>query len=331
METVKNESNEISWTWADQISTYRFWGILLFFLFMLIPNGILGYTFSIFSVQYHLSSSEIGTLMAIKNFAGFGGFFLAWFMVRLRNHFMLFVYAAILIIGLTVILLFHSFGPMAFGYFLVGLCFGGISLAIPSIIAGGRGGSEPFVISFGIVSFFEISYWTFLSAMYGVVLSDVQHPNLILIIALISAVIGVILLLPVKATLFHGNPPKREFSLEPTYRDPLVVALLCLIPLFNIYYILYISYRLHGEVNTLKPTQNILSPVAAVWCTLLVSILSPIIVSSLNRSLISKLIEDGKTAWYKNWAVILWSFLFVPVSYGLIQSNLNQLIIQKES
>jgi MFS family permease len=331
METEKKATNEITWTWADQISTYRFWGIFLFFIFMLIPNGILNYSFSIFREQNNLSSSELGTLVGVKNFAALGGFWLAWFMVRMRHHYMLFGYAAILIIGLLFILMFHSMVPMVIGFFLVGICFGGISLAMPSIIAGGRGGSEMFVISFGLLSFFEISYWISFSAAFGGLLSAGSSPNSFLIIALVSAVIGTILLIPVKATLFNYNPPKREFSLEPTERDPAAVALLCLIPIYNIYYILHLAYRLHGEVNTIKPTQNILSPRAAVWSVLFLSVLSPVIVSSLNRILISKLAEDGKTSYYKNWAVILWSFLFVPISYALIQSNMNQIIAQKES
>jgi hypothetical protein len=331
METEKKATNEIPWTWADQISTYRFWGIFLFLIFMLIPNGILGYSFSIFRDQSNFSNTQIGTLMAVKNFAGLGGFWLAWFMVRLKNHYMLFGYAAILIIGLLVIMLFHSMVPMAIGFFLVGLCFGGISLAIPSIIAGGRGGSEMFIISFGIISFFEVSYWMSFNAAYAGLSSVFNSPDSFIIFALVSAVIGTILLVPVKATLFNYNPPNRESSLEPTVRDPWAVALLCLIPIYNIYYVLHLAYRFHGEVNTIKPTQNILSPRAAVWCTLLVSVLSPIILSSLNRNLISKLVEDGKTSFYKNWAVILWSFIFVPVSFALIQSNMNQIIAQKEN
>jgi hypothetical protein len=331
METEKKATNGIPWTWADQISTYRFWGIFLFFIFMLIPNGILGYSYSIFRDHINLSTSEIGNLFAVRSIAGVGGFWLAWFMVRLRNHYMLFVYAAILIIGLLFILLFHSLLPMAAGFFMVGICFGGISLAIPSVIAGGRGGSEMFVISFGLLSFFETSYWMSFNLAFGGLLSANNNPHLFMIIALVSAVIGTVLLIPVKATLFNCDPPKREFSLEPTVRDPWTVALLCLIPIYNIYYIINLTYRIHGEVNTIKPTQSILSPWAAVWCTLLLSVLSPIIVSSLNRSLISKLTENGKTSYYKNWAVILWSFIYIPASYALIQSNMNQLIAQKEN
>jgi len=54
----------------------------------------------------------------------------------------------------------------------------------------------------------------------------------------------------------------------------------------------------------------------------------PVMTASLNQSLICKLTEDGKLNYYRNWAVILWTILFVPVSFALAQSNMNKLIGQ---
>ncbi len=64
--------NESPWTWADQISSYRFWGIFLFFIFILLPNVFLNFSYPIFTEQLNLSASQIGTALSIKSIAGFG-------------------------------------------------------------------------------------------------------------------------------------------------------------------------------------------------------------------------------------------------------------------
>ena len=319
--------NEIPWTWADQISTYRFWGIFLFFIFLLLPNVFINYSYSIFTQELNLSASEVGTAVAVRSLAGFGGFWLAWFLIRLKNHYLLYLYSAFIITGLLLVYFILTSVSISIGFFLIGLGFGAVTLAIPAIIAGGRGSSEMFVVSFGLITFYELAVWSSFSNLYGWFFTNSGFRTWILI-ALIAACIGTILLIPVKATLFNSTPPKREFSLTPRFREPVVVALLCLIPLFNIYYIIRLSYRYHGEVHSINPTPDILSPRAAAWCTILLSILMPVMTSSLNRSLICKLSEGGKSSFYRNWAVILWSILFLPISFALIQSNMNKLIHQ---
>lgn len=320
--------NESPWTWADQISSYRFWGIFLFFIFILLPNVFLNFSYPIFTEQLNLRASQIGTALSIKSIAGFGGFWLAWFLVRLKNHFLLYLYSAFIIIGLLLVYFIPTSVSIAIGFFLIGLGFGAVALSIPAIIAGGRGSSEMFVVSFGLITFYELVVWSSFSNLYGWFFTILNGYRAWILIALIGACIGTILLIPVKATLFNSTPPKREFSLTPRFREPVVVALLCLVPLFNIYYIIRLSYRYHGEVNTINPTQNILSPCSAAWCTILLSVLMPVMTASLNQSLICKLTEDGKLNYYRNWAVILWTILFVPVSFALIQSNMNKLIGQ---
>jgi len=326
METKEKTTNEVTWTWADQISSYKFWGIFLFFIFLLIPNVILNFSFSIFREYYDMSSTEIASAFVFKSFAGLGGLWLAWFMIRMKNHYLLFLYSGFTIIGLLLILFMPSIISLSICFFLIGLSFGAISLAIPAIISGGKGGSEMFVVSFGLITFFEVVAWTSFNGLFGSLFDIIQTPKSYIIIGLVSSIIGTILLLPVKAELFNIPPPERKKFLTPIHREPVIVALLCLIPLYNIYYILHLSYRLHGEVNQINPTQYILSPRASVWSTLFLSILSPIIVSSLNTNITLKLKENNATRFYKTWAIILWSFIFIPISYALIQSNLNQLL-----
>jgi len=135
--------NESPWTWADQISSYRFWGIFLFFIFILLPNVFLNFSYPIFTEQLNLSASQIGTALSIKSIAGFGGFWLAWFLVRLKNHFLLYLYSAFIIIGLLLVYFIPTSVSIAIGFFLIGLGFGAVALSIPAIIAGGRGTVVP--------------------------------------------------------------------------------------------------------------------------------------------------------------------------------------------
>ncbi len=330
METKGKTTDEIFWTWADQLSSYRFWGILLFLFFTMIPNVTM-WLVSIFKEDFGMSTSQFATALSFKSFAGFGGLWLAWFMVRVKNHYLLFLYSFFTLIGLLIILLIPSIVSISIGFFLIGLSFGAISLAVPAIISGGRGGSEMFVISFGVIAFFEVVASTSLNPLILSLLDIFHTPKSYIIICLVSSLTGTILLLPVKAELFNIPPPERKKFLTIIHREPVIVALLCLVPLFNIYYILHLSYRLHGEVNQVNPTQHILSPRAAVWSTLFLPIISPIIVSSLNTNLTIKLKENNARRFYKTWVIILWSFIFIPLSYALIQSNMNQLIPSRSS
>lgn len=326
MQTEKKLLNGNSWTWADQISTYRFWGILLFLIFFVIPSLTISFFVPRLMNSYGMSADGVNIVFAVYTFTIFSGILLAWFMVRMNNHYLLFLFAMLSIIGFLLMLIVPSIISVLIGLFLVGISFGAIILAVPTIIAGGKGGSEMFVVSFGIILFFQgvmqTSYSNFIFDLSGIFNID----NSFLLIGLIASVVGTIFLLPVKKDLFYIAPPERKSFLTPTKREPVIMVLLCLIPLYNIYYILHLAYRLHGEVNEINPSQKILSPRAAVWCTLLLSIISPIIVSSLNSNLALKLKENNATRFYKTWIVIFWSFIFTPISYALIQSNMNQLL-----
>jgi len=325
MKTEQNSTNEISWTWADQISSYRFWGLFLFFGFLLIPNVIFNYLILMFRMDLGLTDKGISSIIGFKTFALFFGFWLAWFMVRLKNHYLLYLFSSFAIIGLILIYFIPSMITLSIGFFLIGLSSGAITLSIPTIIAGGRGGSEMFIVSFGIITFFELTIWNSTPLLFGIIGDTVGYKAIILI-GLASAIVGSILLIPTKTDLFNTNPPKREFALTPKFRNPSEVALLCLIPLYNIYYIIYLSYRYHGEINSINPTQKILSPRAAAWCICLIPFLSPIIMSSLNNSLTPKLLINNTGKFDKTWLIILWAFVFLPVSFALIQSNMNKLI-----
>jgi hypothetical protein len=322
MKPEQNSTNEISWTWADQISSYKFWGLCFFFLFLTLSNVVVNTTFSLCNKELGITIEKVGILHLIKTLASLVGFWLAWFLVRMKNHKLLYLFSSLTILGLLLIYSIPSLLTLSVCSFLVGLSFGAIVLSIPTLISNGRGGSEMFVISFGIITFFEVTF-PFLSYMLPALLLSYKA---YILISIAFAVIGSLLLIPIKGDIFNTNPPIREFAFSPIFRNPTQVALLSIIPIFNIYYFVYLTYRYHGEVNSINPSQNILSPGAAAWFIILIPLLYPVIMSSLNDSMLPKLLNNSGQKFYKTWVIILWAFIFLPVSFALIQSNMNALI-----
>ena len=320
--TNKNKA----WTWAEQVSTYRFWGLFLFFLLFFTIQVLSSHSILFLSGYADLDTEQISVFVALLSSSGFAGIWFAWFAVRLKNHYLLFLYGGITIIGLLLGLLIPSPTSLIFAGALIGLGIGATWLTVPSIIAGGRGGAEMFVVSYSLVIFFDrlIPYATL--PLFAGFLDKEEN---FFILSLVLAFLGIAFLIPVKSRLFYTPPPEKKEGTHfvPTYRAPWKVALLCLIPVYNIYYTVYLSYRLHGEVNTIHPSRTTLSPRAAAWCTLLLGIiLLPMIAGSLNSNLVSKIISLGKNSYHKSWVVIACSFIIVPVSFALLQANLNKCI-----
>ena len=278
------------------------------------------------SEELGIQFKSIGTLYLVKTLASLGGFWLAWFMVRMKTHNLLYLFSSLTIIGLILIYFIPSMTTLSIFSFLFGLSFGAIVLSIPSLISGGRGGSEMFIVSFGIITFFHVLF----PSLFNMLPAIIEGYRAYILISLASVIIGSVFLIPINSNLFNNNPSKREFALTPKFRNPTEVALLGIIPIFNIYYIIYLAYRYHGEVNSINPTQNILSPRAAAWCIFLIPFLYPVIMSSLNSSLTPKLLTNGTLKFYKTWVIILWAFLLLPISFALIQSNINKLLDNEE-
>ena len=319
-------SIQTSWTWADQISTYRFWGLLIFYLLSLITVSTLSSFLPIFlkgetGTQY----TEIGIIFVLMAAGGLLGFYLAWATTRWKTIPML-IFAGVLQLLGGLLITIPSLTSVTFlcwiGAFLCGLGSGAIALAVPSIIAGGRGGSETFVIAFGISFVLTRIGERFAPVFMGALWERFGLSVLGMTIA-IGLLIGLLLLLPVKRSLFVESPPQRGYPLTPTYRKPVVVALSCLIP----FYCLYWFYKAHGEIISMTSSQTILSPRASVIVSCFVPFfISPVIVTTLNDALNKHAAKLGKPAYRASWVVCLWSFLFFPVSIAFVQSTMNSVM-----
>ena len=268
-----------------------------------------------------LRPAETGALLAVLGIGGLFGFYLAWAIARHRTKRLLILAGCIQLFGglLMTIPGLAAIPALRFvGAFLVGLGAGTITLGVPSILAGGRGGAEAFVLAFGVAfTFSRIGQMT-APAIVGGLLNTYGFTALATTVAA-WLVLGLLFLLPVKSSLFQGALGQRGYSLTPTHREPLIVALLCLVP----FYWLYWLYRAHGEVTSLAPSRSILSPRASVLASLLAPLLYPVIVTSLADALNKGAVGLGRPVYRRPWVTFLWAVLFLPAATALVQSDMN--------
>ncbi|MDC7223997.1 MAG: hypothetical protein PQJ60_09670 [Spirochaetales bacterium] len=321
------ENSRTSWSWADQISTYRFWGILLFALFLSFSHTIITYLSILLRDSYDFDMASVSLAQGLGGGVKFLGLWSGWFLIKRRDLLLFYIYAACSALAFFLFFLFPTPFFLILSSLLSGFVLGGIALAVPALISGGRGGREMFLVSFGLISLVQQLTWSSAAWMSARLFHlPYGESKIFFLLSFFFVLAGIVCLIPVNKDLFQGAPPERSRELPPQNRDPLALALMGLIPLYNLYHIPHVAYRLHGEVSHFKKTGKILSPRAAVWCTLLLPLIAPMILCSLNSVLISLLEEKGRERFHKNGPIIFWSFLFIPAGYALIQSNLNLLL-----
>ena len=311
-----------SWTWADLISTYSFWALLVLYLLSAVSTAMLNSYLPLFLVnRVGVQISASGMLFGLMSMGSLAGFYVAWLAARWKTIPMLIIAGLLQLLGgllITVPALASTTISLWLGSFLLGLGSGAIMLAIPAVISGGRGGAEVFVISFGIVLALTRIGQLYAPALMGRFLTLYGYISLP-VMMVICFLMEVLLLLGVKSSVFNAAPPQRGHPLPPTRRSPLNTALLCLIP----FYWLYWLYRAHGEVTSMAPSRSILSPRAAVLAGIFIPFLiHPIILISLNDALNQQAVKPYRASW----VIFLLSVVCLPAAIALIQSSMNEVM-----
>jgi hypothetical protein len=326
MMTVEMTEQTKVWTWADQVSSWRFWGLLIFYLLSIpLATGSLFMELSWLRNAAVIGLSQIGMLILVGKYATGFGFCLAWVSIKWRAVVFLVILAGVQFCGL--ILLFYGSAPFEArlaGMILTGLATGAISLSVPAIIAGGRGGAEAFVVSFGVVTIlaFIVESAAIVAVNWCLTAWGV---NSLIYIAAVPVVLSAIILFSVNTGLFSEQPPDRGYTLTPLSRDPVSVALLFFVP----FYALYWLYRAHGEVAAVAHSRNLLSPRGALLGAF-VPFLSFVAVASLIDALNRKSQEIGGPRFHSPVTIFLWALFFAPAAGAMIQSGINRLLIQLE-
>jgi MFS family permease len=350
-----------SWTWADMLLTYRFWGLLLAYVCMLASSALV-VTWLPFSLQESapgLQAMWVGLFNLAMIISTLLGFYLAWLATRWQAKRVLLLAATLGLLG-GFLLTFEPITSIPLrlvGVFLFGLGVGAITLGIPAILAGGRGGAPAFVIAFGLLVAVTRVVEMPMTVLVGF-LWDHFGPGLLTVSVAALGFLALLALLPVEATLFSGAPRARTYQWDVKPRSAVLVGLSSVIGF--IYY--YLLYKIHGEVVSLRPSAKLLSPWGAVivlfvpatvsaalgfiigataggtgesagllWVVLLVlalptTLLLSVITTSLVEPLNELAAEQGQPRLIAPWVVLVFSVLFLPVAMALVQRALNQAI-----
>lgn len=324
--TTETTEHASVWTWADQVSSWRFWGLLISYLLSVsLANAALNTVWSFLHEVAGISSTQAATLVSFRYIATGFGFCLAWVAIKWRPVVFLVVLAGLKACGL--ILLFHGTVPLGAriaGLILVGLTTGAVSLVVPAIIVGGRCGAEAFVVSFGVVTTFGMIVGSVATYAVGECVTAWGMSSL-MYIAVVPVALSAIILFTVSAGLFTEQPPDRGYTLTPLAREPFSVALLFFVP----FYALYWLYRAHGEVAAVAPSRGLLSARGALLGTIFIPFLSLVAMASLIDALNRKAQEIGRPRFHSPVTIFVWAFFFTPVAGAMIQSGINSLLTQQ--
>ena len=317
------EKKDSSWTWADQLSSYRFWGLLAFYVLTFIGSGAFNYLF-LFKLMREAASkgsyfSDSSTFSYLVFMGSIPSLYLAWAAARKDPKPVLYT-AVIMILSGIMVSLFPELslnGVLLIpGAFLLGLGSGTIGLAVPVILADGRGGAKMMVISLGILGFVG-RIGDFIAPIAGQVFSDLPQVKLLILLPIL---LGVGFLVPVKKSFF-ADPPRRHGQTSiPDFRYPVSVSLSFILPFYYAYWI----YKVHREVRNIAPSKGLLSQRAAVLIFIFLPILTPVILASLADALGGSSIPGSGIRRSKASSILLWGIFLYPVAFGKVQSLLNQ-------
>jgi hypothetical protein len=328
---MENENQRHVWTWADQVSTYRFWGLVLFHLYTLSSFIIFSQTYFRWADHMGQTPSTIGTIFSSFHILGFIGLIVGWIIIKFGNIKNLLILAVIQIIGILLLIFGGNPFLKIIGAGLWGLGYSSVFIVIPSAIAGGKAGMSTFASLYLIILLYErIQNFSF-SAQLGYFfdfMSNIQSAVYSLFLT-IPLILGIIFLLPVKSILFEEEPKDRIKLLELKSHNVLVVFLLNIIP----FYYVYFMYRIHGQVANFSQSRRLLSKNGALWISLLFPITLPIITTTL-YDVLEDYSNKNNIAINRKWLILLLTILFIPffpIAGALIQSDLNKLISQKAS
>lgn len=326
--TSHNSPMSFQWTWADQLSTYRFWGLAGFYVSVVTSRLF----FTLISSRHFqnvigLGDSDIVLLMRLTALSTLFGFWVAWVAVQWRTKLVLLGMASLEVVGFLLLARAEQVPVVWCGSVLVGLASGAVLVAVPAILAGGRGGSEAFVVAFGLVFTFDALMRTVgplcISWVVELVVELSGTTRLAFALPVGLAGLGLLFLVPVRPALFNEPPPARGASLEPQERSPFVVALLCFVPVFGVIYMLYWIYRVHGEVAWLSPGRGILSPLAALLVFLFVPLMPVLVLTTLVLELNRRGAERSARAYASPVAVFVLALFFWPIAMAIIQAAMN--------
>ena len=330
---MTNENQRHVWTWADQVSTYTFWGLVLFSLFSTSAFIFFNSTyFRIFDIM-GISAVEIGKVYFVFSIAGLLGIFLGWIIVKFGNvKTMLIILAAMQVAGSLLLMIFIGRDQVLqlVGAVLWGLGFSPLCIIIPSIFAGGKAGMSVFAGLYFIIVLYEriqhttVGFWAGLFVNMNMPAPPEVQVMYFKMIPVTQIVMATIFLIPIKSLLFEGTPKDRIKPHEAHTQDTFVTFLLNIIPFYALYYM----YKIHGDLAGFTKSSKILSGRGALWLSLLFFVTIPVTLTTFQEA-VNDYGRENNIRTHKKWLILLFTCIFYPVAAALIQSDLNKIIANR--
>ncbi|XKM13444.1 hypothetical protein RCS94_10520 [Orbaceae bacterium ac157xtp] len=306
------------WTWADLISSYRFWGLCVFSSLTLFISLILH--LRVYSMLYNgLDPIDFAALMSLKSVTTVLAIIPAWLASRLKNKMIgLYLFGVFIILGMLVFPLMNdNLFILYSSVFVIYLFIAAIVLLVAGLIAKALDSVEFYILIFGFVAILkflvECNYSSLLVYEYSI------GDQYLYILGLIIMVIAMLFLLPIRKDPFAENPPIRQVKgVKDTYHDPIAVFFLTIIVPF---YFVYWFVRVHRLIRVYSQSAKLMTPAGAGWSVFFVPFAMPIMLITLNDVINEQQGEPKKA----NCGLILLSLFLLPFAIAKVQGKLNRL------
>lgn len=317
------------WTWADLVSSYRFWAITIYFAAIAGSATLLTSHFPVLIRHWaQLPYSELGQIVAAQPIGMVLGVPLAWAISRSKGVGSLHWFSVIFVIGVALTCLSGAALPLiALGYFLVGLTLGATALILPALIAQATSRVETYILAFGLFTLLKTLCGGMLVPAFGAATDWLSSsPYFLLALVAVPVIIGALLLLSLNGRLFEEAPPLRQIA--PHRETPHNPLLTFLLTLFVPFYVLFWLVRIHRDIRSYSQSPSLLTPRGAGWMCFFVPFAFPMALSAMSDILRDLLQQRGQPARVATGLMILTSLLFPPLGAALIQAQMNRLIAQ---
>ncbi|WP_392558271.1 MFS transporter [Orbus mooreae] len=312
------ENNNIRWTWADLVSSYRFWGLIIFTICISPTVMLLSFVLPNLKEDLYLSAKESGLIFIIRALGILFGIVPAWIASRAKSYYSLYVFALFIILALLMAYFTTNFFVLLVCSFLMGLFFSASGLLIAANIAKAVNSIECFVLVFGLISISSATVMI-IPPLLVYIISTFGYKDTFLVCTGII-VIAVLFLLPTNKSLFNEAPRIRqvEGGIKLSHDPILTFLLFAIIP----FYFIYWCIRTHQYIRNYSQSASLLTPFAAGWCSLLVPFAIPVMLINLNDAIDDACLLDKCS----RWKLILLTIFLLPIAVAIVQDRLNQLM-----
>ena len=336
MEKTNTLTFQPGWTWADQVSSYRFWASCLYFISLYLLLSNLHYfplAFSDWNLK-DLSAQDEDRMINVQNYK-MAGFLcalpIAAFMARYRNAR---IYLSFGVLAFPLVVLY--LGPYddlikSATLFLAQwlACMVLMTLLAVMLSAGARPEGAVVVVGLALISLFlfdpNSEFAELDMNLFGLEFNfPWENANALYV----TLVLGLLCYWPVKQAFFVDRPAPRGSVLRHKKRMPHHIFWLTLVP----GYVFYWLYRIPGEVRQFKNSSLLLSSHGTLICFFIAPFMLPLILLSFADA-IEESCEDieVKQALHRSRSIMICSLLFLPAACAMIQANLNRLALHRLS